>query len=118
MARTSNLKHTGRAASAELAEQQLRIYQMQDATIANNKRNFGMALDELKAVDPAGWEEWYDNDDNVPANFPGWLDTAGIENVVEIIYGRICDLEAAAADAQYNELYINAAADIDGGEFI
>ena len=34
--------------------------------IEKNKERFADALNELKRIDPAGWEAWFDDDGNIP----------------------------------------------------
>ena len=84
MARTLNGNFTGQAARIE--KQEFLDY-LQDARrqeIKRNKDSFTFFLDELKRIDPQGWEAWYDSD-AIP-NYLAWLD---IEPVIETIRLRI-----------------------------
>lgn len=38
----------------------------QEFIVEQNKLSFGDALVGLKLVDPAGWEAWFDDDNNIP----------------------------------------------------
>ena len=82
MALTRNAKRTGRAASTELAEQREWIREQQEARRQEFTSNFGEAMDKLRALDPTGWSNWYDEQAE---------QTAG--KMYPVILARVAELE-------------------------
>lgn len=63
MALTRNLNRTGRAASVENRERREAIYEMQRQEIKRRLEDQMVeAREELKQLDPDGWEVWWDSD--------------------------------------------------------
>jgi hypothetical protein len=61
MARTIHGNLTGRAAAIELREQRERIKEQISASVEKFLLDYGDAIVALKALDPEGFSDWYDN---------------------------------------------------------
>lgn len=72
MARTINGNYTGAAARIAHAEEFnnhiLSIIAEKHQQFEALKLDLGDALNELRILDPKGWEIWFDNNDNIPDN--------------------------------------------------
>jgi hypothetical protein len=66
MSLTRNLRRTGRAASLEIKEARAEIMEAQLVEALKKNEQVKLALasarDELKALDPIGWEAWWDSE--------------------------------------------------------
>lgn len=102
MARTINGKLTGRAAAEDLRD--MRIYLSdQEELLADQKREcFVKVRDELKALDPTGWEQWYDQ--FVP-DWRGWLN---VQPAIDCIAKRVEELRALAPVVAAPETFNNS----------
>ena len=83
MALTINGKRTG--AAAQIDRQMAQFEQTEAIRLA--KLDFGDALVKLKRVDPE-WEEWYDDDRNIPPQII-WLDRPAVDVLIRRIRDRI-----------------------------
>ena len=83
MALTLNGRRIGIAA---MDERQMAQFERQEA-IRLAKLDFGDALVKLKRVDPE-WEEWYDDDRNIPPQII-WLDRPAVDVLIRRIRDRI-----------------------------
>ena len=73
MARTINGNLTGRAARDERSDLRWSsVFDQFEQEIERLKADYADLLDDLRELDPGGWEVWYDDEKNVP-DFKGWM---------------------------------------------
>lgn len=99
MARTLRGNLTGRAA----AEQRHEVLEMLDANyqwqVQEIKLDWGDLMNELKMLDPQGWERWYD------AHVPEWLGWEQSSPAMEMVKTRVRELrdhKSTIAQAEVN----------------
>lgn len=96
MALTKNLKRTGRAGAMEKAESSpLHLEQERLITITLNRSRFRWLVDQLKKLDPQGWEAWYDDDQNIPQELY-FGDSSYMRAIFERIERRIAELQSGS----------------------
>ena len=78
-------KHDGFEEAVELA--------LKAQNMKQNRLDFGDALNSLKAADPAGWERWYDDNDNIPEQIK-WSDRPLIDAIITRIHQRVAYLQS------------------------
>lgn len=88
MARTINGKLTGRAAAEDLRDMRIYLSDQEDQLAAERKDIFIQVRDELKALDPAGWEKWYDQ------FVPDWRGWINVQPAIDCIAKRVEELRA------------------------
>ena len=76
---------------ADLKEQQ----SAEQERCAALRDEFADALDDLKAIDPAGWEAWYDDDQNIPTQ----IHWGTCEPIIAKIQARTAQVRAESARA-------------------
>lgn len=90
MARTKNGNLTGRAAAEDLRDMRIYLSDQEDQLAAQRKDSFIQVRDELKALDPTGWEQWYDQ------FVPDWRGWINVQPAIDCIAKRVEELRALA----------------------
>ena len=68
-----------------------------------NKLRFGDALDELKRADPDGWEDWFDNNENIPLVIY-FSDNVMIDRLCKRMQGRILEVVGSPRQGAFQKI--------------
>lgn len=119
MAITKNGRRIGRAAATERREQ---LEYIEDTwrkerrlAIEKAKEDFNAALANLAEVDP-NWEEWYDDDENIPPIIT-WSNRAQIDELIRKMNERAMNI-GICVSLVYGDFDLGTRTMISGGEVL
>jgi len=96
MARSINGLLVGRAAADDLRDMRIYLSDQEDQLADERKDSFIQVRDELKALDPTGWEQWYDQ------FVPDWRGWINVLPAIDCIAKRVAELRALQATNETN----------------